>query len=537
MPAFLTQCPRCDTAVTPGLGSCRRCQGTFDPWVEPPPIVAELLKGPIEERLDFPTIARNLVEVNRLVDRRDTSTHDLAEAIIRDVALTTRLLRLVNGTFYRQFNGPIATVTRAVMMLGFEQVRRAALTLILYERLRDHPRGSSLANHAVVSFASGLLARAMMSGGPDADEHSGDEAFVCAMYHRLGEHVQDAFLPAHAARISVRVAEGQGLEAAQMLELGCTTEQLGGAVARVFGLPDAIILTLRSPPDGPIAPPVSRAARMALVASFSCEVMLAASTSETLIRDIAHRYGEALGVTELQVRALLVRIAAQIRRHAADLDIDPNESELVHNLLSWAGPIPEASTAVQRSDRRLERAEDDRRRALLAQGLDELKHAVAVAEPVHALLSLAVETLYRGFGFSNVLLCLRESDPAPGGQAMMAARIGFGARASELKRTFRFPISRGRDAFSKALFEGADVVVDDITSTAYRLPDWFSFEVGANGFVLFPIRVQGIAVGLIYGDSDEAEVCFKRNRFLYLREIRELIEASLERHRRTISAH
>jgi hypothetical protein len=52
--------------------------------------------------------------------------------------------------------------------------------------------------------------------------------------------------------------------------------------------------------------------------------------------------------------------------------------------------------------------------------------------------------------------------------------------------------------------------------------------------VLFPVRIQGRAVGMLYGDADDPVRCFQRNRFVFLREMRDLIEGALERHRRTL---
>ena len=92
MAAYLTACPRCDSDVVPGAGVCDRCQATFDPWVDRPARVSQLLGADadaLERGLDFPTVARHLAEVNRLVDRHETSVQDMVAVIVRDLALTT----------------------------------------------------------------------------------------------------------------------------------------------------------------------------------------------------------------------------------------------------------------------------------------------------------------------------------------------------------------------------------------------------------------------------------------------------------------
>lgn len=545
MPAYVTECPRCQAPVSPGAGVCERCQATFDPWAPRPPKVASLLDTDpeaIERGLDFPTVARHLTEVNRLVDRHETSVQDLVAVIVRDLALTTRLLRLVNGPAYRQYNEPVATVTRAVVLLGFEQVRRVALSLILFQRLRDHPRGGPLAAQAVLSFGAGLFARGLLQ--PE-DEALADEAFVCAMYHRLGALALEAYLPQDADEVAALslLPDAAPIEDLQLRIVGCTAAQLGGAIARTFGLPHSIIWALRPPPPEPPKPPRSRTARLHLIAAFANAVIQAAADPRGNLGAVTDHYGVALQVDEPRVRALLAMVAGQVRHHAADLGVGPQEHPLVGQLLSWAGPdgaeFPTPPGATPRPG--VDRLEDARRKAFLAQGRAELESAVRQGAPVNELLSLAVETLYRGFGFTHAALCLREvvrespqdSQPAP----QMVARIAFGPDAAKIRKKLRFPLERSLDVFSAACLDGVDVVVDNVMQPAGRnqkIPGWYTRQFTARGLVLFPVRIQGRTVGLLYGDSSDPQSCFQRNRFLFLREMRDLIEGALERHRRTL---
>jgi HD-like signal output (HDOD) protein len=544
MAAYLTVCPRCETDVLPGAGVCDRCQATFDPWVERPSRVAQLLGADadaLERGLDFPTVARYLAEVNRLVDRHETSVQDMVAVIVRDLALTTRLLRLVNGPAYRQYNEPVATVTRAVILLGFEQVRRVALSLILFQRMRDHPRGGPLAGQAVLSFGAGLFARALLQA---EDEALADEAFVCAMYHRLGDLAVEAYLPLDADEIAALslLPDPLPLPDLQLKVLDCTAPQLGGAIARVFGLPHSIVWALRPAPVEPPKPTRSRTTRLHLIAAFANAVMQAAAQPRGDLGAVAAHYIDALDVDERQVRTLLAMVAGQVRHHAADLGLSAHEDPLVRQLLTWAGPDGTEFPTPAGADPKADRLEDARRKAFLAQGRAELEAAVRQGAPVNEMLSLAVETLYRGFGFTHVALCLREvvrespadSQPAP----QMIARIAFGPDAARLRRGLRFPLERTPDVFSAACLDGQDIVVDDVSATAgrsQRVPGWYTRQVSAKGLVLFPVRIQGRTVGLLYGDSDDPARCFQRNRFLFLREMRDLVVGALEKHRRTLT--
>lgn len=542
MATYRVECPKCAAPVQPGLGHCDRCRSAFDPWTEPPPAIAALLAGGPEVSPDFPTITRHLVEVSRLVERRETSVQDLANAVLRDMALTTRLLRLVNGAFWRSSYGAVATLTRAVMLLGFEEVRRATMALILFDRLRDHPRGSALATRAVAAFGAGLIARSVLardsgsSVGEPVEPALAEEAFIVGMYQRLGSLSLDAFLPTYAERVQNRRGEGFAPDEAHMLELDCTSAQLGGAVARAFGLPEVVARTQRALPAGVLAPPRDTTEHLHYAAAFGVALIDEATTQEKPdFGPLLERFGGALSLTEIGVRSVLASVVRQLWRHAADLDIDPDESEWVRRLLAWAapptsesGPGASAESGAGRGARRPARDEtEDRRRGFLAQGIDELKVAVQGGAPVNEVLSLVAETAWRGFGFTHVALCLRHPEAAE-----LLCRIALGPQAAELRRRLSVQVPRARDVFSRAVHDGLDQVVDDLGSPFSRLPPWYPGPLAARGLVLFPVRVQGRTVALLYGDSEAPAVCFQRSRFLHLREMRDLAEGALERHRR-----
>ena len=61
----------------------------------------------------------------------------LSNTILKDFALTNKLLRLVNTAYFRQYGGTISTVSRAVVILGFDRIRSVAMTLMLMDRSEE----------------------------------------------------------------------------------------------------------------------------------------------------------------------------------------------------------------------------------------------------------------------------------------------------------------------------------------------------------------------------------------------------------------
>lgn len=85
----------------------------------------------------FPALSRTIGTINRVTANSDESVQTLSAALLKDFALTNKLLRIVNSSTYGQYGGNISTISRAVMILGFNAVRDLAVTLILFEHLQN----------------------------------------------------------------------------------------------------------------------------------------------------------------------------------------------------------------------------------------------------------------------------------------------------------------------------------------------------------------------------------------------------------------
>ena len=137
----------------------------------------------MKRKQDFPAISTHITEINQKTSGANkSSANELSNVILKDYALTTKLIRMVNSSFFGQFGGEITTVSRAVVILGYEQVRAAVLSIILFEHLQNNEQASELKNAAYTALMSGIIAREkakmMKSINPDDVE----TVFVTSMF-------------------------------------------------------------------------------------------------------------------------------------------------------------------------------------------------------------------------------------------------------------------------------------------------------------------------------------------------------------------
>ena len=107
----------------------------------------ELILARLRESGDFPAMAKTVGTVSALTSSEDTSISALADTVLQDYGLAQKLLRLVNTLAYAQ-HGQVTTVSRAVLLMGFDRVRSVALGLMLFEQLQARGQDAGAARRA-----------------------------------------------------------------------------------------------------------------------------------------------------------------------------------------------------------------------------------------------------------------------------------------------------------------------------------------------------------------------------------------------------
>src|SRR5580765_5823450 len=136
-------------------------------------------------RKSLPTIPPVLTGIIALIDDDRAGAKKLVDLIERDQALTARLLRLANSAFFGQAR-KVATIPRAVLLLGFSTVRNLALGVKVWDTLGtgvSRKELEALWTHAVqVAVAARVIARQQRQVNPD-------EAFTSGLLHDVGQLV------------------------------------------------------------------------------------------------------------------------------------------------------------------------------------------------------------------------------------------------------------------------------------------------------------------------------------------------------------
>ncbi|MHB1352361.1 MAG: HDOD domain-containing protein [Thiobacillus sp.] len=495
----------------------------------------DILLRRMRSESDFPALSEAIGAINRIAASDREGVNELSNNILKDFALTNKLLRLANVAFYNQVGGgSISTISRAVVILGFDAVRSIALSLILFDNLENKAHAQQLKEEFVKLLYAGMLAREMAGKAQVADV---EEAFIGAMLHKLGRMLAMFYFPEETALIAHRIAaEGLGDARVSSEVLGVSFENLGIGIARSWGFPDQLVQSMKKLPEGKLRRSAAGADRLRALAGFSnalCEAILDTPDSERgkALAKISGRFGEVVPIGVEQLVEVMEKSMQDIAQFALAVNVNLKQSDFARQASKWAGmrmPAAQGTQAGGADARAAVEAQAALESTMLHEHAPILDGASGAAAPesaprssaesqtvlssglqdvgnsliddnvsINDILRMILEAMYTGMGFDHVVLCIKD-----GRRNAMCGKFGFGDGVQDLIRAFDFPLTAPADVFLVALQQNADILITDIDDAriATRIPDWYRTRIPARTFALFPIIVRGKAVGLIYAD-------------------------------------
>jgi len=133
---------------------------------------------------ELPIFKYSLIAITTITARDDTSSNELAGAILKDINLTARLLRISNSYIYNPSRTRVNTITQAVMLLGFNLVRDISISLAIIDTLLKGNRQAHVMKLMARTFHAAVQAKAIAEM---CNDESPEEIFIAALLYNIGE--------------------------------------------------------------------------------------------------------------------------------------------------------------------------------------------------------------------------------------------------------------------------------------------------------------------------------------------------------------
>lgn len=490
---------------------------------------------------DFPALSDSIVRIQGMANSETESVGSVTNEILKDVALTHKLLRLVNSAHFGG-GGHISTVSRAVNLVGFNGIRNMALSLVLLEHMQNKVHANVLKEEFLRSLMAGSIASELSHG-----TKAGEEAFIGTMFQNLGRLLAEFYFAEEAATVRALVgSQRQPVSEATASAgvLGMSYEALAMGVAKVWGLPDVIQSCIRKPTGiPPLQRPVDTVQRLRWLATAANEVSdillhTPPARVDAQVNAVASKYASVLGMgrEDLQAATLLARqkfihmatamdIKVQAHSAAARLwQTPPSAPDTPHHAEPLADSLDALAlqaTAIEPPQAITVNSNSPERHVaeMLAAGIQDITNAMVEDFKLTDVLRMILETMFRAMDFQRVVFCMR--DPKTDA---LTGRFGLGKGVETLAKTFVVSLKPNTpDLFSAVCVKGADTMISDARQAriASRLPPWYVKAVNAPAFLLLPLTLKTKPFGLIYADkADQGEMVLDDKELALLRTLR-----------------
>ncbi|MEI6667448.1 MAG: HDOD domain-containing protein [Acidobacteriota bacterium] len=461
------------------------------------------LLAAIQKSGEFPAMAHSVDVISSMTASESTSSEVLAQVILQDFGLTQKLLKMVNTLAYSQY-GEVTTITRAVLLMGFDRVRAMATSLILFEHFRKQGGNSHLAEALNKAFYGAVLGRtiAQQTGVADAEE-----AFISTLYQRLGRILVAFYLPDDYKAIEAVPDDERDRMALQVL--GLSFEMMGLEIADHLRMPDVLRKSMTIVPCGDLSRAMNAEERLSCVATLSNAIVdvLAtpgdASTRRGAVERLMTEYAPQIKMTE-KVDALIARTVAEVKRSASTFNLKLGGTELAASLASWG--LTEHGVGARAA--RTESGPDappppDSPETILSKGVHEVTALLISESAVDDVFRAVLETIYRAIGVGQTKVLFLLKDPSAG---VARFRFGFGYDPDDLKLWSEVKISGSDDLIGQALIQGRDMVIRNarVPAIVQSMPMWLARRgVLDRIIVLLPLSVGQNRVGFFYIDADK----------------------------------
>jgi len=456
----------------------------------------ELILEKLKQEVDQPAKFRSLspcVEIVKTLsdDPGQVKINDITMAVMKDVALTTRVLQVANTVKFNQTGQRVDSVSEAILVLGLGPIRSIAFSVMLVETLPSQSQKSSVRDMCLTAAVAGSITRLICEQGHIADP---EFSYLVGSFIHFGKMLCYSLLPDLTHAYELLLKEGElGDHEAECKIFGMGFEEIGRRMAEHLGLPRSVTLFM-DPRDAEQMPPPGQV-NLAHATGVSFEICRILRTSkdseeiETRLRELAmRRNGDFEGV---DVMSVFYEAVQEIEQY---YHCDPNSP-----LWGKVRKVVEIfEMPVTADEEKKERHPVD----ILRAGVMEM--VGLLANPQKGLaqtLEPVCRIICQGLVGSCAVIALK-SGPS------FLALTGYGRSSDVVRRLLNVPVEKDtNDLASIALYSGKDIYIEDIRNVKLSrvIPLWVKMS-DPDSFMMMPIIADEGHLALLYVERPSVPV-------------------------------
>ena len=315
----------------------------------------ELVLGQLESLPTLPAIALRVLQV---AGDDDSDARQVVQLISGDMALAGKVLAMCRTADRGVAN--VTTVERAVVLLGFEAVRGAVLSLKVLEVFEDAAAAPTGLDHRALwrhSLAVGILSELIAAEHRHAiGAYTPAEAFICGLLHDVGKLAMDHLLPKSYQRV-IELTDQHQLNIADVERkvIGLDHNTVGKRLAEHWQLPHLIqdcIWLHGSPPHSVPALPHRSIINIVTIADLAVRQRQIGYSGNHQATSNLDQHCRDLGFEAPRVHAAVERLNDEFDRRADAMGLGPRTPEPSRKV--FLDSVMQANTVLGRANQQLE---------------------------------------------------------------------------------------------------------------------------------------------------------------------------------------
>ena len=457
---------------------------------------------------ELPALATVVQELQRLTGQQHASVQQLADVLLRDAALTAKVLRVGNSSYYNPSQETIKTISRAIVMIGFDNVRSISLSVSLIDGLMDRAPRQQLQELLARSFHAAVQARNI--AGYVLAKHE-EEVFIAALLHEVGELAFWGCGGVQADELAEALA-ARDTDHEQAVEdvLGTSFRQLNLGMIKSWNIGELASLAhgsanLRDP----------------AVHSISLGVRISAAALDgwgsPRMDELVSELAEFCGISEADAMQQIFASADEAVKIATTFG-----ASRLSKLIPSTDP---EQVRLQQAQRRTSHLQPNL--LLMQQTMQDLGMMASGKGDVALILDALLKGLHEGAGLERVMLTVLADR-----QTTFRAKCVVGEQTQPWLETFVLPIelSSQTHIFSYVLRQRQPLWMG--VPASYKLDELVTLplrqQLGKGMFFIAPIMAGTREIGVLYADSRISGRALKHEQFVAFQRFAQLAGRCLE---------
>jgi diguanylate cyclase (GGDEF)-like protein len=269
---------------------------------------------------NLPSLPAIAMQVLELAKQADIDIAEIARIISKDAAMSGKILKTVNSSFYGR-SQHVSTISHALVILGLQSVKTLVLGFSLVSNLtRSKSKGFK---HLIYWKRSIFAATAARSIAVKANLVQQEEAFLAALLMDIGMLVLDLVVGEKYGEVHAKISSHEELSPMEIADLGGDHAEVGGVLADQWKLPPLLATPiLKHHSADTIADPTLKRLTQVVNLGSRCADVFVDEDPTAAIAAVRQQLASLCGMSEADSDLLLKDIGSRTKEVATLFEIN-----------------------------------------------------------------------------------------------------------------------------------------------------------------------------------------------------------------------